>query len=270
MKLAICIPTHHGRAATLRVLLDSILSQGGVPSGDEIEICISDNASTDGTANLVAEVERVSPFPVRYHRFDIDQGGTRNFVQVVDIATAEWCWLVGSDDALLPGALRGALTAIRNNPAAVGITCNKVNFDKTLTAYHSVDHEIALPSHPERSRFLPAEEAVDQLAIAYSYMSGHLFQRAAWRAVVHSFGIEPLVALRHFPHVFAFASMASRHHGWVWLADYLIIQRLDSCCVMEAVGGQGAACTRGIDSRSARDLCRGSGDGCHGPRLRRP
>ena len=267
MKLAICIPTHHGRAATLRVLLDSILSQGGVPSGDEIEICISDNASTDGTANLVAEVERVSPFPVRYHRFDIDRGAPATSSSW-DIATAEWCWPVGSDDALLPGALRGALTAIRNNPAAVGITCNKVNFDKTLTAYHSVDHEIALPSHPERSRFLPAEEAVDQLAIAYSYMSGHLFSArhgAPWFIPSASASrCASALSAR-----LAFASMASRHHGWVWLADYLIIQRLDSSSVMEAVGGRAAAYAEALTHDLLATYAAALGT-VHGPRLRRP
>ena len=75
MKLALCIPTHHGRAETLRQLLDSVLRQDGLPAPDGLEITISDNASTDGTADLVRHYQRVSPFAVKYFRFDRDMRG---------------------------------------------------------------------------------------------------------------------------------------------------------------------------------------------------
>ena len=45
MRLSICIPTHDGRREQLREAVESVLTQ----SKDGVEICISDNASEDGT-----------------------------------------------------------------------------------------------------------------------------------------------------------------------------------------------------------------------------
>jgi glycosyltransferase involved in cell wall biosynthesis len=238
VRLAICIPTHHGRRDTLRTLLDSIVSQVGIPSG-QLEVCISDNASTDGTADLVASYQATSPFPISYHRFERDMRGARNFNQAVEMATADWCWFVGSDDALIPGAIARALEALDIDMPGGGFTCNKVNLDKTLTAYHSVDHDIALPSQPDQSRPITPERVVEELAIAFSYMSAHIFRRSAWRVAVEERGIAFLETLRHFSHVYMFATIA-RRWGWSWLADYLVIQRLDNFCTLEQLGGDGA------------------------------
>jgi abequosyltransferase len=52
--LSFCIPTHHGRAAYLKEAIDSMLEQiVGQHEGD-VQICVSDNGSDDGTAELLA------------------------------------------------------------------------------------------------------------------------------------------------------------------------------------------------------------------------
>jgi abequosyltransferase len=239
MKLALCIPTHHGRADTLRTLLDSVVSQKGLASDDVVEICISDNASEDGTAELVATYQRTSPFPITYFRFPTDTRGVRNFVNVVEMASAEWCWFVGSDDVLLPGALARALEVLRADPEVPGVTVNKVNFDRTLTRFHSVDHEIVLPRRSAESHLIaPFSEVVADLAMSFGYMSAHLFRREDWRGVIRDYGLDYLLTLRHFVHCFAFAEIAKRRGAWYWLAEYLVVQRLDNFCVLESVGGR--------------------------------
>src|SRR3989338_4912815 len=115
-KLAICIPTHHGRAPYLRELLGSIAPQ--MPSGRErqSEICISDNASADGTRELVADLRSSIGVPVKYFRFEQDMRGVRNFLNVVDMAEADYCWLVGSDDLILPGGIERILATLDRSP----------------------------------------------------------------------------------------------------------------------------------------------------------
>src|SRR5690242_14858031 len=132
MKLAICIPTHHGRAGTLRQLLDSLLRQRDLPAQARVELCISDNASADGTAELVREYQPRSPFPLKYFRFERDMRGVRNFLNVVSMTESDWCWLVGSDDVLVEGGLAQALRALEGHPEARAATVNKLNFDHTL------------------------------------------------------------------------------------------------------------------------------------------
>jgi abequosyltransferase len=238
MKLAICIPTHHGRATYLRELLESLLRQEGI-GNKEIEICISDNASEDGTAALVAEYQGLSSIPIKYFRFPTDMRGVRNFINVVEMAEAEYCWLVGSDDVLLDHAVARVLETLGQQPGVPGITVNKLNFDRSLTIFLGADHEIALPSSPTQTRFLAtSEEIIAELGVSFGYMSAHIFRRDKWNAVVGAYGLEHLCSLRHFPHSFVFTQIASKDGGWFWLADYLVIQRLDNFCLMEEKNNQ--------------------------------
>lgn len=99
IKLSICIPTYN-RAAFLGEALDSVIRQ----ATDEVEIVVSDNASTDNTAALVHEYQ--ARFPrIRYHKNSENLGFDRNILKVVELAEGEYCWLLGSDDALAEGAI---------------------------------------------------------------------------------------------------------------------------------------------------------------------
>src|SRR5256885_9767442 len=122
MKLSICIPVHHGRAESLRVLMESIICQCDADVSRSIEVCISDNGSQDGTASIVASYEQVSPIPVKYHRFSEDQGGVANFLKVVSISDSEYCWLVGSDDVIVNGGLEAILNALSSHTGTAGAT----------------------------------------------------------------------------------------------------------------------------------------------------
>lgn len=236
MKLAICIPTHHGRAAYLRELLDSILRQG---VDDHIQICISDNASQDGTSELIEQYQRASPVLIKYYRFQKDMRGVRNFLNVVEMADTEYCWLMGSDDVIVDDSLRRILTALKENPSVAGMTVNKLNFDKSLDSFIGPDHDIVLPFNPMQTRFFDTfEQTMVNLGMHFTYMSAHIFRRDGWSDVVKEYGVEYLLGLRHFPHSFIFLQIAKKYGAWLWIADYCVIQRLGNFCVMEEKGGR--------------------------------
>lgn len=239
MKLAVCIPTHHGRAETLRELLDSLLRQQHLLQSGQVQICISDNASQDGTAELVAAYQRSSRIPIRYFRFATDMRGVRNFINVVEMADAEYCWLMGSDDVVVDGSLERVLQALAEHSGVRGMTVNKLNFDRSLQSLVGPDHEIALPANAFQSRlFQSFEEILDNLGIAFGYMSAHVFRRDSWRQVIETYGADYLCTLRHFPHTFIYSHIAREHGSWAWLSDYLVIQRLDNFCVVEESGNR--------------------------------
>jgi len=103
IKLSICIPTYN-RANFLGAAIDSVIKQ----ATEEVEIVISDNASTDHTEELVREYQ--TRFPrIRYHKAKENMGADRNFLKVAELATGEYCWLLGSDDALADGAISTVL-----------------------------------------------------------------------------------------------------------------------------------------------------------------
>jgi rhamnopyranosyl-N-acetylglucosaminyl-diphospho-decaprenol beta-1,3/1,4-galactofuranosyltransferase len=94
--------TTFNRAAHLRKLLDSVAALDPAPSG----VVVVDNASTDGTAEILAEADL--PVPVLVHRPARNLGGAGGFAAGVARALDEgavWLWLMDDDVVVLPDAL---------------------------------------------------------------------------------------------------------------------------------------------------------------------
>jgi len=101
MKLSICIPTFN-RAQHLANCLQSIVSNRSRSTID-FQVCVSDNCSTDGTAEVVRNSQ--AGVAIKYRRNTSNVGMAQNFINVVEMADGEFVWLVGDDDLLLPYAL---------------------------------------------------------------------------------------------------------------------------------------------------------------------
>lgn len=112
-RLSICIPTLN-RAHLIGETLASIICQ----ATNECEIVVSDNASTDNTEEVVAQyAQRFSR--LRYIKQHTNIGLDRNFDAAVLHAKGEYCWLLGDDDLLKPGAIAAALDAIEDSYSLV-------------------------------------------------------------------------------------------------------------------------------------------------------
>lgn len=236
-KLAVCIPTHNGRALYLCELLDSILRQKNLLESGRIQICISDNASQDGTSELVEQYQRNSTIPIKYFRFSMDMGGVKNFLNVVNMSDSEYCWLVGSDDIILDNGIERVMQDLRENPLIPAMTVNKLNFNKSLEYFIGTDHDIVLPFNSIQTQILVSfENIISNLYMSFNYISAHIFRYDDWKSVVEIYDLDYLLKLRHFPHTFIFSQIAKKHQKWLWIADYCVIQRLENFCVMEKVG----------------------------------
>jgi glycosyltransferase involved in cell wall biosynthesis len=98
----------------MRQALDSVLSQ----SYDNLEVIISDNCSTDGTASIGREyVQRDSR--VRYHRNDTNVGLTCNLRRVLELASGEYFMWACADDIRPPDTVEKCLKALLNNEGAI-------------------------------------------------------------------------------------------------------------------------------------------------------
>jgi glycosyltransferase involved in cell wall biosynthesis len=110
--LSICVPTYN-RPDRLRVMLQAILPQVADCS-DKVELWISDNASTDDTAQVVEESKRLGPF--RYSRNATNIGLISNLIRcATELAQGEFVWLLGDDDLLCPNALSRIVSALEVN-----------------------------------------------------------------------------------------------------------------------------------------------------------
>ncbi|MBF05473.1 hypothetical protein CL644_02085 [bacterium] len=118
--LSICIPTFN-RADYLRDCLESIAIQvhEDAALNAQIEIVISDNASTDET-NKVANQYRDTFTNFTYKRNESNLGFDLNILNVVKSATAEYVWYLGDDDLLVNGSLTFVVKLLETEEYDVG------------------------------------------------------------------------------------------------------------------------------------------------------
>jgi len=98
-KITFIIPMFNG-AKTIERLLTSLSRQG--LDCDEMEAIIIDDASTDGSANLVERLKSTYPFLNLYKGKNLGPGGGRNIG--IQLAKGEYIWFVDADDYLGDGA----------------------------------------------------------------------------------------------------------------------------------------------------------------------
>ena len=107
IQLSICIPTYN-RAEILKANLDILLPQcQGLP----VEICISNNASTDHTAELLSAYPGVL-VQTRQSNIGID----RNILAALRMAEGRYVLPIGDDETLPPGAIDCILESLREAP----------------------------------------------------------------------------------------------------------------------------------------------------------
>lgn len=99
--LSICIPTYN-RISYLTELLDGLLSQIQDVSTSQIELLVSDNASTDGTAECLKTLKSPN---IRWWTNPQNIGGDRNFLTLIHESNGDYIWLIGDDDIVPEGAV---------------------------------------------------------------------------------------------------------------------------------------------------------------------
>ena len=105
-KLSICIPTFN-RAEYINELLKSIVCQ----DLQGVEVVVSDNASTDNTCDVLALYAKKYA-NIKYSLSETNLGADLNYFRAVEMASGEYCWIIGSDDCLDAGAIKFVLNVL--------------------------------------------------------------------------------------------------------------------------------------------------------------
>lgn len=113
MTASVCIPTYNS-AKYVRECIESVLAQ----TYQDIEIVVSDNASTDSTRDIVRSF---SDSRIRLHRLERNEGLPFNFNHVVSLARGEYVKLLCSDDILDPTCLEKQIGLLNCHPEVVAV-----------------------------------------------------------------------------------------------------------------------------------------------------
>jgi glycosyltransferase involved in cell wall biosynthesis len=112
-RISVGLPVYNGERY-LPQALDSLVTQ----THTDLEIIISDNASTDATAEICKEYAATDP-RIRYFRQDVNRGGAYNHNFVLAQATAPYFRLFSCDDWMLPTCLEKCAKALDEHPDVV-------------------------------------------------------------------------------------------------------------------------------------------------------
>ena len=186
IKLSFCIPTYN-RANYIDQTISSIADQ--IIEGnwcDCIEICISDNASTDGTDDVIFDLQSKYPSVKLLHsKNSVNLGADRNYLLAVEMANGKYCWLFGSDDTLTPRSVERMMSEIDQDLDIY--LCNRFNCDVNLKP---IEKFSGLKISNDRIfDFSHQNEIVDYLNSAqsiyalFSYLSSIVVKKSQWDTV---------------------------------------------------------------------------------------
>ena len=108
--LSICIPTYN-RSKSLDDLLASIDSIKTM-IGYEIEICVSNNNSTDNTRQILSKWSSIYQIVVNHNETNIGFSG--NMKKLLEIANGKWIFYIGDDDILMSENVIKILSILSN------------------------------------------------------------------------------------------------------------------------------------------------------------
>lgn len=125
MKISICIPQYN-RIQFLLLSLERIAKQ----TYHEIEIVISDDCSTDDTEQKITALQKDYRYPIIYSKNELNCGYDRNYRRSIEMASGDYCLLIGNDDTLYNVDTATYLVDFleRNNLPEIGF-CNYVEYN---------------------------------------------------------------------------------------------------------------------------------------------
>ena len=115
--VSVIVPTHNG-SEFLGQALESILTQTLLPG----EVIVVDDASTDGTADIVTAIARRAPVPVRLLRLAENSGGPARPINTgIRAAGGQFIAICDQDDRFCAHKLEQEILLLEQNPNLVSV-----------------------------------------------------------------------------------------------------------------------------------------------------
>ena len=182
--LTIAIPTFN-RAEQLKGLLDVLRPQ--LAGLREVEVFVSDNASPDHTAHVIAEAREdfeSCGARLRTHRHEVNLGSDANFAFCFRQAAGAFFWMCGDDDLIVPGAVAEMLALLKTEqgqPATLDLVyATSYGYRHDFLAERQTD-----PLHRRVHNVLDARTFARVVNIMFTFISGMVVNKARLEALPH-------------------------------------------------------------------------------------
>ena len=180
--LTIAIPTYN-RAAELSELLDVLRPQ----VRPNVEVFVSDNASTDETSAVLTEAQQQyasSGAHLQVYRHETNTGADANFAFCYEQSQGHFFWMCGDDDRIVPGALAQVLALLQTptgEPADIDlIYATSYGFRKDWRA-----EEVCDPLGRRVHIIRDARTYAKVVNIMFTFISGMVVNKARLESLPH-------------------------------------------------------------------------------------
>lgn len=195
--LSICIPTFN-REVYLRECLKSLKRSWVF----DVEVVVSDNASTDGTLTVLEDYAH--ELPLRWQQQPTNLGFDRNCASVVSMARGRYCWLLGSDDCISIGALEQIMSLLRQHHPDI-FHFGYVQADLALLPLsRSMPPASATPIVMTAIEVPKYLSALQNVSLAFAFISCFIFRREKW--ITHLYRL-PAWLDSHYVHAYMLHAM---------------------------------------------------------------
>jgi len=141
--LAIAIPSHNSARMLARIVGEILPTCEAL----QVDVCVSDNGSSDDTPAVCADLARASR-AFRFRRFDPGIPLEEHLVAAMEPSGAEYTWAIGDDDFVFPDALvEVARVLAEGRPSAIVTNTAEVDGDGSVN--------LGVPVLPQLARFAP-------------------------------------------------------------------------------------------------------------------
>lgn len=190
----------------LMELLDSIVLATKNIDSKWVDICISDNASTDETCELVNAWSAQNVIDIKYACAPLNRGADWNFLNAADMANGEYIWLMGSDDKVSPNAIRTVLESMdaRTDICVLG----RKNMDFSMSACMSEEAFVAkdgIYDMADKKQMYAYLDACRGVGGFFSYLSSIVVRKQAWNS--HLDGVEKFMGTA-YSHAYVLSKIA--------------------------------------------------------------
>jgi abequosyltransferase len=166
---SICIPAYN-RARYLPRLLDSIFAQSF--RNFNVIICEDGSAERGAISEIVDAYSRTNPGSILYYENEKNLGYDGNVRQLIDKATGEFCFFMGNDDIMCPGALATVADVIERHPD-VGLVLKSYAFSDKSAGH--VEQEVRY--FKTERRFSAGREAILVCYRRSGVIAGYIIRR---------------------------------------------------------------------------------------------
>jgi abequosyltransferase len=166
---SICIPAYN-RACHLPRLLDSIFAQDF--NDFNVVVCEDCSAEREAISEIVFRYSQTHPGVIAYYENEKNLGYDGNIRKLVEKASGEFCFFMGNDDLMCPGALATVADVIARYPDAGFVLKSYAFSDKS--AGH-VGQEVRY--FAEERRFAKGREAISVCYRRSGVIAGYIVRR---------------------------------------------------------------------------------------------